>query len=54
MLVRRGYKINKFNGDGAHDTNETFDFWGNNDTRCAIPIRKGAKIRLTKSKYRKR
>ena len=53
-LLEKGYKINKFNGDGAHDTNETFEFWGNNGTKCAIPIRKGAKIRLTKSKYRKR
>ncbi len=53
-LVGEGYKINRLNGDGAHDTNETFEFWGNNGTRCAITIRKGAKIRLTKSKYRKR
>ena len=53
-LIEAGYKVNKFNGDGAHDTNDTFEFWGNNGTKCAIPIRKGAKIRLTKSKYRKR
>lgn len=53
-LVREGYKIKKFNGDGKFDTNDTFEYWGRNKTKVAIPIRKGAKIRQTKSKYRKR
>jgi hypothetical protein len=53
-LIEEGYDIDKFNGDGKYDTNDTFDFWGKNRTRIAVPIRKGAKIRLTKSKYRKR
>lgn len=52
-LVEKGYKVRKFNGDGAHDTNDTFEYWGRNKTKIAVPIRKGAKIRLTKSKYRK-
>lgn len=53
-LLAEGYEINKFNGDGAHDTNETFDFWGSNRIKTAIPPRNNAKIRRTKSKYRKR
>lgn len=53
-LIENGYSIPKFNGDGKFDTNDVFEFWGENGTKCAIPIRKGAKIRLTKSKHRKR
>lgn len=53
-LIEEGYAIEKYNGDGAHDTNEIFDFWGSRGVRIAVPPRSNAKIRLTKSKYRKR
>ena len=52
-LIENGYKIGKFNGDGAHDTNETFEFWRKHKTRCAIPPRSNAKIRRTRCNWRK-
>jgi len=53
-LIEKGYDIKKASGDGKYDTDDTFDFWGRNKTKTAIPPRKNAKIRRTKSKYRKR
>ncbi|MGC8478440.1 MAG: hypothetical protein ACP5NE_00730 [Candidatus Micrarchaeia archaeon] len=52
-MIEKGYRVNKFNGDGKYDTNETFDFWRKHKTKCAIPPRSNAKIRLTKSNWRK-
>ena len=52
-MIEKGYTINKFNGDGKFDTNEAFDFWRKHKTKCAIPPRSNAKIRLTKSNWRK-
>jgi len=53
-IIRDGYAVVKVNADGSHDSNDVFDYWGKNKTKIAIPIRKNAKIRQTKSKYRKR
>ena len=52
-LIENGYKIGKFNGDGAHDTNETFEFSRKHKTWCAIPPRSNAKMRCTRCNWRK-
>ena len=52
-LMNDGYVINKFNGDGKYDTNDTFDFWRKHHTKCAIPPRSNAKIRRTRCNWRK-
>jgi len=52
-LIGKGYKVNKFNGDGKYDTNDNFEFWHKHKTRCAIPPRSNAKIRSTKCNWRK-
>ncbi len=53
-LMKRKNKIKGMKGDGKFDTNEVFDFAGKNKIKTAIPIRKNAKIRRSKSKYRRR
>ncbi len=52
-LIKKGYKISKFNGDGKFDTNDTFEFWRKHKTRCAIPPRSNAKIRRSKCNWKK-
>lgn len=53
-LIEKGYDIYKHNADGKYDNNKTFDFWDKRKTKLAIPPRKNAKIRRTKSKRRKK
>ncbi len=52
-LIGRGYEIDKFNGDGKYDTNDTFEFWRKHKTRCAIPPRSNAKIWSTRCNWRR-
>ena len=53
-LIGKGFEIEKANGDGRYDTDKTFDFWDKNGAKTAIPPRRNAKIRGSKSKRRKR
>ena len=53
-LLKKKNKIKGMKGDGKFDTNDVFDFTGKNKIKTAIPIRKNAKIRRSKSKYRRK
>ncbi len=53
-LMEKGYKIHKHSADGRYDTDKNFDFWEENNTETAIPPRRNAKIRRSKSKRRKK
>ncbi len=53
-LIEKKNKIRGMKGDGKFDTNDVFDFTGKNKIKTAIPVRKNAKIRRTKSRYRRK